>query len=89
MGVMKIGCLGFVPGIVAGVLSGKLVSLICTGVIGILGGVCTGIVGHVGGVTGLTFIGKFICGIALSKYGVGGANPVAIATGPLGFTLAG
>ena len=64
---MKIGCPGFVLGTVIGVLRGKLVGLICTGVIGILGGVCTGILGSVNGVTGITFTGKFICGIALGK----------------------
>ena len=67
MGVMKIGCLGLVLGTDAGVLSGKLVGLICTGVIGILGGVCIGILGGVSGVAGFIFRGKFICGIALGK----------------------
>ena len=64
---MNIGCLGLVLGTVAGVLSGKLVGLICTGVIGILGGVFTGILGGVNGVAGNTFTGNFICGIALGK----------------------
>ena len=50
---MKIGCLGLVFGTIAGVLSGKLVSLICTRVIGISGGVCTGIMDGVNGVTAL------------------------------------
>ena len=67
MGVMKIGCLGLVFGTVGGVLSGKLVGLICTGVIGILGGVFTGILVGVNGVAGITFTGRFICGIALGK----------------------